>query len=154
MSRYGRGHRDMTQALRNLTGINLVYPAQPRRNTAVPTMKKQTIPSHRRTTCAKCTRVYEILDGSPLLDESAQLWRDIKFGLSPNELDSETECPQCNRSFKCLGWTIIEDMYTDEELKENPFAYNWYCTESDEFDLLDRWGDYIQKFLREIKKTY
>lgn len=63
-------------------------------------------PSVKFAECRKCAKRYEILKGSPLLDQSVQIIRDDGewWFLDPNN-----ECPECSMSHKSLGWCMITD---------------------------------------------
>lgn len=76
-------------------------------------------PTTKFAECRRCSKRFEILKGSPLLEESVQRLREEEWAWWL--LDPENECPGCSYSHKSLGWCIIQDSLdvgSDEEDEE------------------------------------
>jgi hypothetical protein len=67
-----------------------------------------TAPSVKFAECRGCKKRYEILSGSPLLEEEIQVLRDDRCG-EWWALNPDTECPDCSRGHRMSGWCIITD---------------------------------------------
>ena len=77
-------------------------------------------PSIKYAECPRCSKRYEILKGSPLLNEAIQSTRDEDGDWWI--LDPDNECAKCSFSHQSLGWCIITDSVDsdsdDEDIHE------------------------------------
>lgn len=71
-------------------------------------------PTVKYAECRRCKKRYEILKGSPLLNDEVQLARDDGYG-EWWYLDADNECPDCSSSHISLGWCIITDTFDEDD---------------------------------------
>jgi hypothetical protein len=92
------------------------------------------------------------MEGCSLLNKEVQEERQDKRGCSWFILKSQTECPKCSIGYRCSGWCMITDMYTPEELDEDPWKQKWIKESLSKYDKGIAKGELISKYLREIKE--